>query len=173
MLITQPYAVKLSYLKQPQMKISSLLVLFFICLHLFSCNVDGDNDECATVLCVAPAVLGFEVLQDMENVFVNGTFSQVDVSFNGTISGNLRATLGSLSSGEPESILFVSNSNWMEGSSSFEINFPDNESIAVQVEIENSEGTCCGGIPLLASVVVNGATQDLNGTAFTVTLVPN
>lgn len=155
------------------MKNTSLFLLFFICLNLFSCNVDGDDNECATVLCIGPAVLAFEVLQDMENVFVNGTFSQVDVTLSGEISGDLMVSLGTITSGEPDGILFISNNNWMEGPSTFTINLPGNESITVQVEIENSEGTCCGGIPLLEFTSINGITQELNGTPFTVTLVPN
>ena len=155
------------------MKNTSFFLLFFICLHLLSCNVDGDNDECATVLCIGPAVLAFEILQDMENVFVNGTFSQIDVTLSGEISGDLALTLGTITSGEPDGILFISNSNWMEGPSTFTINLPGNESITVQVEIEDSVGNCCGGIPLLEFASVNGATQELNGDPFTVTLVPN
>ena len=155
------------------MKKTTLFALLVLSLNFLGCNVNGNDDECANVLCAGPAVLAFEVLQDMDNVFANGTFSQIDVTLSGEISGDLSVTLGGLTSGEPEGILFISNNNWMEGPSTFTISLPGNQSITVQVEIENSEGNCCGGIPLLASATVNGVSQELNGAPFTVTLVPN
>ncbi len=155
------------------MKSSPFVLISLFCLFFSGCNLGSDEDSCATVLCAGPAQLAFEVQQGMENVFTNGSFSLQDLVLSGEIAADLEVQLATFNTASPNSILVVSNTNWMEGSSSFEFNFPGNEPVLIQVTIQNSEGECCGGIPLLQSLQIDGTVRELNGSPLIIGLTPN
>ncbi|MBT8237426.1 MAG: hypothetical protein KJN65_02170 [Croceitalea sp.] len=123
------------------------------------CATCCPEDDCAAVLCEGPPILGFEVIKDNENVFLNDTYTLADVTIDGeNIEG---ITLSLANSDEPSSILVLENNGWGPGTFEYILNFSTDASIPLKVNIKNSpSGGCCGGIARLEQLTINGQVQE-------------
>ncbi len=123
---------------------------------MIACN-DTEVD-CSAVLCAGTPALAFQVLADNENVFLNNTYTIEDVSITGENSTEVTLSLGN--STEPESILILQNPSWVAGNYEYNLVFGNNDPITLLIDIVNSESDCCGNIPRLRQLTIDGDIQD-------------
>lgn len=139
-----------------------MLLKYLVASFIFLCATCCPEDDCEAVLCEGPPDLSFEVLAENENVFINGTYSLEDISITGDGSDEVMISLAN--SAVPNSVLVLINPNWTPESYQYELNFSDDAVVTLNVEIINSpSGGCCGGIPRLEALQINGIAQSTNG----------
>lgn len=147
------------------MKKSTRYYLILLLLN-FGCTLFQNEDDCSTVVCIGPPTIAFEVLQDNTNVFESDVYSLEDVFLTGEgIEGfELRLAerefLTDNNETEIKIILFLSNDDWQPQRYAFTLNFSQDFSIPISTEIGLSEGDCCGGIPTLESLQINGVDEE-------------
>lgn len=128
-----------------------------------------DDYDCATVLCAGPPAIIIEVLANEENVFENETYSIEDISIEGTNANDFNLSL--FENQDAKILLVIENSDWPIGSNEVNLNFSDDSSIPVQMDIAlSASDECCGGIPRLESLVINGIVQNNVSSIYTITL---
>lgn len=147
-------------------------LLFLIALCSFSCN--EDDIDCSTVDCAGPPFVGIEILLDGQNVFLNETYALEDVTLSGISNNDIDTFLSSFDSVDENSILFLNIRSFRAEDLQFTINLGNDFMISMVIATELSpSGGCCGGIPFLTNVQINGVQQDLsnpNGASFTINL---
>ncbi len=165
----QPNPYNFILFKSLSMKNSfSFLLLFAL---LLSCN--DDELDCSAVLCVGPPVLLIEILEDGENVIENDTYSIEDISISGTDQETFILEIRTWTSLEEITGLFVNNQEWLPQVYELTLNLGTDFSIPMTIDIERSaSGGCCGGIPRIDEITVNGESQDIGngGSSFTINL---
>ncbi|MEO9512642.1 MAG: hypothetical protein ABJN84_06605 [Flavobacteriaceae bacterium] len=152
------------------MTLKRLLFLCFSLCLLLSC-LNSTEDECSTVICEGgPSILGFEILQDGENVFDIGTYSIDDVTIDDT---NSQVVLESLSSINDLPALLIQDLDWTVGTFEYTVSLGDSDSFSIRSTFQLSdESECCGGIPFLSAIEINDVAVSLPITSgvFTVNL---
>ena len=136
----------------------------------FSC--DEDAIDCSTVLCEGPPTLVFEVLQNGTNVFEAEVLDASDVSITGNAPGNIsfQVAEGFFTGGDTQ-LLSLQTSAWEATSYAFEVAFGTLGSVNLEVDIElSSTDGCCGGIPFVAAMRLDGAALPNPNTVLTVNL---
>ncbi len=146
-----------------------MFLKYVVASFMILCATCCPEDDCAAVLCEGPPTLAFEIFENGENVFLNGTYTVEDINIIGANAENLEVNLSNAS--EPNSTLLLFSNSWSPGTFDFEVQFATDTSVTLLVEIINSppEG-CCGGIARLASLTINGSIQERENGFFTVNL---
>lgn len=147
--------------------------LLSLCLPLclFISCLDTTTDSCSNVLCAGLPVLGFEVLQNGENVFDFGSYSGDDVVIDDT---NAQTAVEFLSSINDRPALLIQDSDWTAGNYNYVVALGDDDSFTIRTTFELSDDSeCCGGIPFLTAIEINDVEMNLaevSGGVFTVNL---
>lgn len=129
--------------------------LLFLCLPLsllLSC-LNSTEDECSTVLCDGgQRVLGFEIIQDGENVFDIGTYNEGDVVID---DSNTQIAIEFISNIEDRPALLIQDPDWSSGTYDYVVELGD-DSFTISPTFELSdESECCGRVLFLTSIEVN------------------
>ena len=147
------------------------LLLLCLPLCLFISCLDTTTDNCSNVLCAGLPVLGFEVLQDGENVFDFGSYSGDDVVID---DDNAQTAVEFLSSINDRPALLIQDSDWTAGNYNYVVALGDDDSFTIRTTFELSdESDCCGGVPFLTAIEINDVEINLgevSGGVFTVNL---
>ena len=142
----------------------SILLVF-----LFTLVLSCENVECDAVSCLGPATLAFEILQNGQNVFENGTsVDDINVTGNFPETFDLRVEESNYNGGTL--LLFVEQIQWEVRNYNFQIEVNTAQSEALSVSIQLSDGDCCGGIPQISSYRVNTTTLDNPNQVVTINL---
>lgn len=152
------------------MNFKKLLSLVLSLSLLLSC-LNTDQDECAAVSCLGFVVLGFEVIQNDENVFDIGTYSLDDVTIDDT---NAQTSIELLSSIGDTPALLIQDIDWSSaGNYNYTVSLGDNDFFTLSTTFELSQASeCCGSVPILTAIEINGESINLTGFSgiFTVNL---
>ena len=138
------------------MNLKKTIPYIVIIALLFSCS--DDEVDCSAVDCIGFPSLAFEILENGENVFEQDLFSIEDVSLSGTVPDPSELVIQEGFFG-PEStqLLIMTSFAWEETTYDFTINIGNSYTANLIVVIEDSpSGGCCGGIPLIQSLELNG-----------------
>ncbi|KQC31119.1 hypothetical protein AAY42_15385 [Flagellimonas eckloniae] len=115
--------------------------------------------------------MGFEVLQNGENVFDFGSYSGDDVVIDDT---NAQTAVEFLSSINDRPALLIQDSDWTAGNYNYAVALGDDDSFTIRTTFELSDDSeCCGGIPFLTAIEINDVEINLaevSGGVFTVNL---
>lgn len=147
------------------------IFLYLLLVLILSC--DENRINCSTVLCAGPPVFQFEIIGNNENVLENGTYPIEDISITGTDEGSLLLEIRILQFGSGEvTSLIVDNPSWSPQLYELTLLLGTDFSIPLEINMDLSEAeSCCGGIPEVRSIAIDGELQSLNdGTFFTITL---
>ncbi len=147
-------------------------ILLFLILTI-SLNCDDTKIDCSTVLCIGPPVLLFEVLNSGENVIENETYTLENITIEGTDADTFVLMKQSFETGLGiKTGVSIENENWIPKAYDITLKLGSDFALPVEIGIELSEAeSCCGGIPIVKSVVINGEIQSLNnGNIFTIEL---
>ncbi|WP_422860957.1 hypothetical protein ACOKFD_09285 [Flagellimonas sp. S174] len=149
-----------------QRKVSFL----FLILLLFSQSCLEDEVDCAAVLCAGPPSIGLEILLDGENIFLNHTYTLDDVSLTGVTTSEVRTTLF-FEPATQKTVLVLSLVSVNLDSFEFAVNLSDDFSINIDMDTSlTPAGGCCGGIPILETLQIDGVEQDLATFTYTINL---
>ncbi len=131
---------------------------------LFGCSEDYnpfEDFDCSAVSCIGPPVLFFDVIQNDSNVFLSQAYQLEDISINGNSADNFNLSINDQNLNSIPRLL-LQNDNWQTGTLAFNLNFADDFSFEISLEIGLSTGDCCGGIPILENIEINGVPQNLS-----------
>ncbi|WP_445381310.1 hypothetical protein [Robiginitalea sp. IMCC43444] len=147
------------------------LILIFTLLIILSC--DENRIDCSTVLCAGPPVFFFELNSNGENVLENDTYTLDNISVTGTDEASLVLEIRPIQtvSGEVASLV-LNNPSWEPRAYELVLNLGADFSVPLSIDMGLTEvESCCGGIPVVNAISIDGELQSLNGgTFFTVVL---
>jgi hypothetical protein len=147
--------------------------LFALLCLLIVLSCENKGIDCSTVLCVGPPVFHFELISNDENVLENGTYTLETISVTGTDEASLILEILPVQTGSREiTILQLNNRSWEPQVYELTLNLGADFSIPFAIDIGLSEAeSCCGGIPQVNAVSIDGEPQSLfGGPFFTVVL---
>jgi hypothetical protein len=145
-------------------------LLLLLCLGFVTSCAESTVD-CSLVLCTGPPIFLLEILSDGENVIENGTYTLETISVDGTDSNNLIIDIRTWQTGSGEKTgILIDNQNWEPKVYDLNLNLASDSTIPIQLDIDLSEAeSCCGGIPRVSAVLINGEIQSANNsTIFTI-----
>lgn len=142
------------------------LILVFTLLLILSC--DENRIDCSTVLCAGPPVFLFEMISNDENVLENGAYILETISVTGTDEASLVLEIITVQTGSREiTSLQLNNVSWEPQLYELTLNLGADFSIPLAIDIGLSEAeSCCGGIPRVTAVSIDGEPQSLLGGPF-------
>ena len=143
---------------------------YFVLLVAFGLSLGCEENkiDCSLVLCEGPPVFLFEVLENGENVIENDTYPIETISIVGTDSSTfiLEIQTWQTSDGEKTGVV-VDNQSWEPKLYDINLNLASDVSIPIQINMGLSEAEgCCGGIPRVSAVFINGEIQSPNNRTF-------
>ncbi len=142
------------------MPLKKSFALILVLLLYLSCETE--DVDCSTAVCAGPPVIGFEILLDGENVFLNETFTIEDVRLIGATTNDFEVFLSSFDSEEENSTLFLGLRSFRANDFEFAIGFGNDFTVDLLIETElSSSGGCCGGTPFLTAIQIDGEDQEL------------
>lgn len=148
-----------------------MLLKQLVASFIFLCATCCPEDDCAAVSCLGPPVLAFNIEQDNANVFITEIYTLEDISVTGDNANDFMIGLSTFNSENTDAILVLENYNWSTGTFQNNLVLENNIIIPLVIEIELSEsGGCCGGIPRLKSLEINGILQENNTGLYNITL---
>ncbi|MEO0573339.1 MAG: hypothetical protein AAF039_16665 [Bacteroidota bacterium] len=139
------------------MTIKNVISILILLVTLISCDKEEELD-CSAVDCIGFPSLAFEILENGTNVFEQNIFSEEDLSFSGNTPNPAELSIQEGFLGlESTQLLIMTSFAWEETTYDFNINIGDAHVANLIVEIEDSpSGGCCGGIPLIKSLILDG-----------------
>lgn len=138
---------------------------------IFLCATCCPEDDCAAVLCEGPPSLAFNIELENTNVFLSETYTLEELTITGDNADDFTLTLETFNTEEPQSVLVLQNFNWTIGTSENSLVLEENIVIPLDIQISISESDgCCGGIPRLESLLINGVAQEGNNGIYTISL---
>ncbi|WP_445384155.1 hypothetical protein ACT6NV_09045 [Robiginitalea sp. IMCC44478] len=147
------------------------LILVFTLLLILSC--DENRIDCSTVLCAGPPVFLFELISNDENVLENRTYTLETISVTGTDEASLILEIQPVQTGSGEiTSLQLNNPTWEPQVYELTLKLGADFSIPLVIDMGLTEAeSCCGGIPVVNAVSIDGEPQSLiGGPFFTVVL---
>ena len=153
------------------MAIKRIYPALFLLLLCFQCEEDIEGiEDCAAVTCLANAEVVLEVLEDGENIFENGAYSLEDVTIEGDNTDDLELTL--FVNQDSKTLLQLRNSNWQLGLNVHNLNFENDVSIGLQIDISfiGEAGGCCGKVSALDGLLINDESQNIPARFYTISL---
>ena len=148
---------------------------YFVLLVAFGLSLGCEENkiDCSLVLCEGPPVFLFEVLDNGENVIENDTYPIETISIVGTDSNTFILEIQTWQTGDGEKTgVVVDNKNLEPKLYDKNLNLASDVSIPIQINMGLGEAEgCCGGIPRINGMVIDGERQLLNnGIYFTINL---
>lgn len=148
---------------------------YFILLVAFGLSLGCEENkiDCSTITCLGAPTFLFEILSDGENVIENGTYPIETISIVGTDSSTFILKIQTWHTGDGEKTgVVVDNQNWEPKLYDINLNLASDFSIPIEIDMGLSEAeSCCGGIPRINGIVIDGERQSLNnGIYFTINL---
>ncbi|ASV30972.1 hypothetical protein [Maribacter cobaltidurans] len=133
-----------------------------------SLSCEENKIDCSLVLCEGPPVFLFEVLENGENVIENDTYPIETISIVGTDSNTFILEIQTWQTGDGEKTgVVVDNQNWEPKLYDIDLNLASDVSIPIQINMGLGEAEgCCGGIPRVSAVFINGEIQSPNNRTF-------
>lgn len=148
-----------------------MLLKYLITSLVFLCATccPEDDYDCAAVSCLGSATVLIEVLAEGKNVFENEIYTLEDITIESETANNLELHL--FENEDSKTLLLLQNPNWELGSNTYTLNFLNSASIIVQIDIFASGNLgCCENTPLLDGLGINGESQNINTSFYTVSL---
>ena len=133
------------------------IFLLFVLSLLFSC--DEDDIDCSAVDCVGFPSLNFELLLDGQNALGENLLTLEEISLSGDHPEptELDSFNVSTSATTETQILVLSSFAWEEKTYDFNLNIGSEYTSNIVAEVERtSSGGCCGGIPFIKSLEIDG-----------------
>ncbi|WP_343487914.1 hypothetical protein [Allomuricauda sp. d1] len=142
------------------MSIKKLLFLIFSIFLFNGCIGEVSDDfDCSAVSCIGPPVFIIEVIQNDENVIENDIYSLENITISGDSSDDFDISIYDPNSDSIPRLL-IQNNQWKVGVIEFNLNFSADFTFQFNTEIGLSTGQCCGGIPRLESLQIDGQTRE-------------
>ncbi|TAI48106.1 hypothetical protein [Flagellimonas allohymeniacidonis] len=149
------------------MFLKKILVGTILLCASFCCD---EQTDCAAVLCAGPPVIGLEVLSDGQNIFESDIYDLQDVTLESTEASDFLVSLATYQNmdGEEVTVLVLDNAQWNSQAYDITLNFSLEATANLEIQIGSSPiGGCCGGIPTLENLLIDGnPTQRNEGTGF-------
>lgn len=142
-------------------------LLLLLCFG-FATSCEESTVDCSAVTCLGTPIFLFEILSDGENVIENGTYTLETISVDGTDSNSFILDIETWQTGSGEKTgILIENKNWEPKVYDLNLNLASDSTIPIQLDIDLSEAEgCCGGIPRVSAVFINGEIQSPNNRTF-------
>ncbi len=133
-----------------------------------SLSCEENKIDCSAVTCLGAPTFLFEILSDGENVIENDAYPIETISIVGTDSSTFILEIQTWQTGDGEKTgVVVDNQNWEPKLYDINLNLASDVSIPIQINMGLSEAEgCCGGIPRVSAVFINGEIQSPNNRTF-------
>ncbi|MFS4494437.1 hypothetical protein [Maribacter sp. 2308TA10-17] len=135
-------------------------------LFIFSCqnkNESPCNIDPALVDCIGFPMLGFVITRNGENIFNENMTTIENISVQGTDLENRELSLQSGFIPNEGPVLFFVDLDWdLGGNYTYLITVEESDSFSLSASFIISEGPCCGSIPILENIQINGTEAFVN-----------
>ncbi|MDC6388803.1 hypothetical protein PP182_08925 [Maribacter sp. PR1] len=143
---------------------------YFVLLFALGLSLGCEENkiDCSLVLCEGPPVFLFEVMNNDKNVIENGTYSIDDITIDGTNANIFILVIQTweTASGEKTGVV-LDNNSWEPKVYKINLNLASDFKIPIEIDMGLSEAeSCCGGIPRVNGIVIDGERQPLNNGIF-------
>ncbi|NKI31775.1 hypothetical protein [Croceivirga thetidis] len=131
-----------------------LLPLFFA----FGCL----GEDCDGVSCLGQPIIAIELIQNNTNVLEEAIFILDEIALEGENTETFELTIAAIeflddaNQVSTKTVLFISNSDWEPIQYDLNLELASDFSVPITTDIGLSQGDCCGGIPLLESLAIDG-----------------
>mgnify|MGYP000029013704 CR=1 FL=1 len=144
-----------------------LTVATFISAFL-SCEKDKETCDIDPGLidCVGFPSVGFVVTRNGENIFNENTTTIEDIDVQGDDASNSELTLRTGFNTTDGPVLFFTDLDWQNGGMhGYIIDVEGIDEFSFNTTLSISEGPCCGGIPLMDTILINNMQMEFDSVS--------